>query len=315
MLEIPLREGAPPCCVSPSSVRDPAGSTPRRASSSRAGSRTCGSTSWTGCPARTGWCATAWRPTTRRSSRCRTICARAGARAGAVPRQRRGGPATGCRPPGCGSCTTRWCTAWAPPPTGTLGVPGEELPRQPLGDRVRVLVQRASGRRRRRLRARRAVGRRHRRRATSRWTWPGCWPAARTSCAPPTCPQAALGALAASRVRDIHMVGRRGPSQAQVHHQGAARAGRAARTRTCSSDPAELALDPGVRGPVRRCPPRPARAMWRCCAAGPRARRGARHPRAIRLRFFLRPVELLGDGGRGRARSASSGPRRTAPAG
>ena len=38
------------------------------------------------------------------------------------------GPRTGCRPPGCGSCTTRSCTAWAPPPTAGSAFPGEELP-------------------------------------------------------------------------------------------------------------------------------------------------------------------------------------------
>ena len=62
----------------------------------------------------------------------------------------------------------------------------------------------------------------------------------------------------------------------------------------------------------RRCPPRSA-ATSRCCAAGPGARRRAA-PRRIRLRFFLRPVELLAErrpGGRGALRADG---RRTARA-
>ena len=75
MLEAPLREGAQLCFASPSSDRDPAGSTPRRISSSRVRSRMCGCTYWTGSPAPTDSCATGSRPTTRRSSHCRTTSA------------------------------------------------------------------------------------------------------------------------------------------------------------------------------------------------------------------------------------------------
>ena len=166
--------------VSPSSDRGPAGCyTAQSLVQQRL--PTCRSTSWTGCPARTGWCATAWRPTTRRSSRCRTICARSWSTSGSAS-------SAMCRwaRRAAGAARLRelyhavvYCVGAAT--DRRLGIPGRGSAGQLVGDRVRLLVQRPSGRRGRRLRARRALRRGHRRRATSPWTWPGCWPAARRS--------------------------------------------------------------------------------------------------------------------------------------
>ncbi|MFJ9541164.1 FAD-dependent oxidoreductase [Streptomyces sp. NPDC101225] len=111
---------------------------------------------------------------------------------------------------------------------------------------------------------------------------------------PTDMPQAALRALAASRVGDIHMVGRRGPSQARFTTKELRELGGLPGAGLLV-DPAELALDPGCADP---------------CALPAARRRNVEvlrgwarvppedAPRRIRLRFFLRPVELLADGGR-----------------
>ncbi|WAZ19791.1 FAD-dependent oxidoreductase [Streptomyces cinnabarinus] len=111
---------------------------------------------------------------------------------------------------------------------------------------------------------------------------------------PTDVPQAALTALAASRVTDIAMVGRRGPSQARFTTKELRELGSLPGT-DVTVDPAEAALDPA----------------WADASALPGAQRrnvdvlrtwsgtspnGA--PRRIRMRFFLRPVELLAEAGR-----------------
>ncbi|MEV6943198.1 FAD-dependent oxidoreductase [Streptomyces sp. NPDC051172] len=111
---------------------------------------------------------------------------------------------------------------------------------------------------------------------------------------PTDMPQAALSSLAASRVSDIHMVGRRGPSQARFTTKELRELGGLPDTEP-AVDPAELELDPGYVDPaalpaVQR---RNVDALRGWAEAPPQ---GA--PRRIRLRFFLRPVELLADGGR-----------------
>ncbi|MFI6206158.1 NADP oxidoreductase [Streptomyces sp. NPDC051041] len=107
-------------------------------------------------------------------------------------------------------------------------------------------------------------------------------------------PQAALTALAASRVADIHMVGRRGPSQARFTTKELRELGTLPDTDVVV-DPAELALDPDCADPAA-LPGTQRRNVevlrgWAGAPASGAARR-------IRLRFFLRPVELLADGGR-----------------
>ncbi|MFI1765851.1 FAD-dependent oxidoreductase [Streptomyces sp. NPDC020800] len=111
---------------------------------------------------------------------------------------------------------------------------------------------------------------------------------------PTDMPQAALDVLAASGVAEVHMVGRRGPSQARFTTKELRELGALPDTEV-SVDPGELALDPEYADPsalpaVQR---RNVEAL-RGWADGP-PRRTAR---TIRLRFFLRPVELLADGGR-----------------
>ncbi|MGY0022144.1 NADP oxidoreductase [Streptomyces sp. YJ-C3] len=112
--------------------------------------------------------------------------------------------------------------------------------------------------------------------------------------APTDMPQAALGTLGASEVRDVYMVGRRGPSQARFTTKELRELATLPETEIVL-DEAELALDPGYREPaalpaaVRRNVE-----VLRGWAALPR--RGA--ARRIHLRFFLRPVEITGDRGR-----------------
>ncbi|MFI2031521.1 FAD-dependent oxidoreductase [Streptomyces buecherae] len=117
-------------------------------------------------------------------------------------------------------------------------------------------------------------------------------------------PAGALTALGRSRVRDIHMVGRRGPSQAkfttkELRELGAL-PGASVRVR-----PEELALDPAFVDPSglpavnRRNVD-----VLRTWATQPPADR----PRRIHLRFFLRPVALLGHGSAPPADTGAAGP-------
>ncbi|MEU9137889.1 FAD-dependent oxidoreductase [Streptomyces sp. NPDC048404] len=111
---------------------------------------------------------------------------------------------------------------------------------------------------------------------------------------PTDIPEAALGALAASAITEISMVGRRGPSQARFTTKelrelgGLPEAG-------ISVDEAELALDPAYLDPsgLPAAQRRNVEVLRGWAAAAPQGR-----PRLIRPRFFLRPVELLADGGR-----------------
>lgn len=111
---------------------------------------------------------------------------------------------------------------------------------------------------------------------------------------PTDMPQAALGALAESQVREVHMVGRRGPSQARFTTKELRELGSLPDTEVVV-DPAELALDPayadtaGLPAAVRRNIE-----VMRGWAERPLL--GL--PRRIRLRFFLRPVAVTEAAGR-----------------
>ncbi|MFD3587842.1 FAD-dependent oxidoreductase [Streptomyces sp. NPDC058683] len=111
---------------------------------------------------------------------------------------------------------------------------------------------------------------------------------------PTDMPQAALTALAASRIREVHVVGRRGPSQARFTTKELRELGALPDTEV-RVDPDELALDPAYADPsaLPAAQRRNVEVLRGWDAAGAR---GA--GRRIWLRFFLRPVELLADGGR-----------------
>ncbi|MGW0911774.1 FAD-dependent oxidoreductase [Streptomyces sp. NPDC002784] len=111
---------------------------------------------------------------------------------------------------------------------------------------------------------------------------------------PTDMPQAALTALGASRVTEIAMVGRRGPSQARFTTKELRELGSLPDT-DVTVDPAEAALDPDWADPsaLSGAQRRNVEVLrgWAGTAAAGATRR-------ISVRFFLRPVELLADAGR-----------------
>ncbi|MEU0305307.1 FAD-dependent oxidoreductase [Streptomyces cyaneofuscatus] len=112
-------------------------------------------------------------------------------------------------------------------------------------------------------------------------------------------PRAALGALAGSRVREVHIAGRRGPSQARFTTKELRELGALPGARVVV-DPAELAMDPAYAAqeglPLPAVVRRNLDVLRGWSARGEPAAADA--ARRIRLRFFLRPVELLERGGR-----------------
>ncbi|MFF3985548.1 FAD-dependent oxidoreductase [Streptomyces sp. NPDC001797] len=111
---------------------------------------------------------------------------------------------------------------------------------------------------------------------------------------PTDMPQAALTALAASRIREVHVVGRRGPSQARFTTKELRELAGLPETGV-RVQPDDLALDPACADPSAL----PAAQRRNVEVLRGWAEAGARGAdRSIRLRFFLRPVELLDDGGR-----------------
>ncbi|MFI8357353.1 FAD-dependent oxidoreductase [Streptomyces cyaneofuscatus] len=112
-------------------------------------------------------------------------------------------------------------------------------------------------------------------------------------------PRAALGALAGSRVREVHIAGRRGPSQARFTTKELRELGALPGARVVV-DPAELAMDPAYAAqeglPLPAVVRRNLDVLRGWSALGEPAAADA--ARRIRLRFFLRPVELLERGGR-----------------
>ncbi|MGW4568271.1 FAD-dependent oxidoreductase [Streptomyces sp. NPDC004561] len=109
---------------------------------------------------------------------------------------------------------------------------------------------------------------------------------------PTDMPQAALDALSASGVGEVHMVGRRGPAQARFTTKELRELGALPDT-DVTVDPAELALDPADPDTLA-----PAQRRNLEVLRGWAARPPAGAARRIALRFFLRPVELLADEGR-----------------
>ncbi|MFD3774542.1 FAD-dependent oxidoreductase [Streptomyces sp. NPDC058612] len=111
--------------------------------------------------------------------------------------------------------------------------------------------------------------------------------------APTDMPQPALGALAESGVRAVAMVARRGPSQAKFTTKELRELGTLPGV-DARVEPAELALDPAYADPGAAAA-LPAVARRNVEALRGWAEGGATGaPRAITLRFYLRPSEVLG---------------------
>ncbi|MET8976694.1 FAD-dependent oxidoreductase [Streptomyces sp. NPDC004539] len=108
---------------------------------------------------------------------------------------------------------------------------------------------------------------------------------------PTDIPQSALDALAGSGVREVHMVGRRGPSQARFTTKELRELGGLPGVEV-GVDEGELALDPGYGDPsgLAAAQRRNVEVLrgWARAGAGGAGRR-------VRLRFFLRPVALVPD--------------------
>ncbi|MGW3493032.1 FAD-dependent oxidoreductase [Streptomyces sp. NPDC001020] len=115
-----------------------------------------------------------------------------------------------------------------------------------------------------------------------------------TELSPTDMPQAPLTALAASKVTEIHMVGRRGPSQARFTTKELRELDTLPDTDVVV-DEQELACDPAYVDPsgLPAAQRRNVEVLRGWAATPPRG-----GTRRIRLRFFLRPVELLADSGR-----------------
>lgn len=108
---------------------------------------------------------------------------------------------------------------------------------------------------------------------------------------PTDMPQPALGALGASGVREVRMMARRGPSQGKFTTKELRELGTLPGVDVLV-DPAELAIDPAYADPGAALPAVNRRnvEVLRGWAADPPQGGGRR----IALRFFLRPVEVLG---------------------
>lgn len=104
-------------------------------------------------------------------------------------------------------------------------------------------------------------------------------------------PDRALSALRASQVADVHMVGRRGPSQAKFTTKELRELGELPGADVLV-DAQELALDPAYQDPVGL--PAVARRNVEVLR-GWAKHTGRDRPRRIHLRFFLKPVEILGE--------------------
>ncbi|GAB2964853.1 FAD-dependent oxidoreductase [Streptomyces heilongjiangensis] len=111
---------------------------------------------------------------------------------------------------------------------------------------------------------------------------------------PTDMPQSALASLASSQVSRVHMVGRRGPSAARFTTKELRELGTLPDTQV-TVNPAELEMDPHYVDPsALPAAQRRNIEVLRGWATAPAP--GGRH--RVRLRFFLRPVELLADGDR-----------------
>ncbi|MFD6878526.1 MULTISPECIES: FAD-dependent oxidoreductase [unclassified Streptomyces] len=129
---------------------------------------------------------------------------------------------------------------------------------------------------------------------------------------PTDMPQPALGALAGSGVREVSMVARRGPSQGRFTTKELRELGTLPGV-GIRVDPAEAALDPAYGDPgAAAALPAVARRNVEVLRGWTGPGSGAGESRRLTLRFYLRPVEVLG-GTDGRVRALRF--ERTAPDG
>lgn len=105
-------------------------------------------------------------------------------------------------------------------------------------------------------------------------------------------PAAVLEALDRSRVRDVHMVGRRGPAQAKFTPKELRELGELDNAEVIV-DPSEAALDESSAALAEK--QRQVRTNVEVLQGWARRGRTGK-PRRIHVRFWLRPVEILGDG-------------------
>ncbi|MFC0039831.1 FAD-dependent oxidoreductase [Actinomadura rayongensis] len=105
-------------------------------------------------------------------------------------------------------------------------------------------------------------------------------------------PQQVLDALAASRVRRVHLIGRRGPAQAKFTTKEARELGELPGA-GIHVDPADLALDPADAAHAER--DRKVRGNL-AVLAGWTGEPPADRPRRIDVRFWRAPVEIVGTG-------------------
>ncbi|MGW6689090.1 FAD-dependent oxidoreductase [Streptomyces sp. NPDC054961] len=116
--------------------------------------------------------------------------------------------------------------------------------------------------------------------------------------APTDMPHPALDALGESAVREVQMVARRGPSQGKFTTKELRELGTLPGVDVLT-DPAELAVDPAYADPgALPAVNRRNVEVLRGWAGGPAGGGTDGAARRIALRFFLRPVEVLGEGGR-----------------
>ncbi|MFF3397459.1 FAD-dependent oxidoreductase [Streptomyces sp. NPDC002659] len=114
---------------------------------------------------------------------------------------------------------------------------------------------------------------------------------------PTDVPQAALGALALSQVREVHMVGRRGPSQAKFTTKELRELGTLP-SADVLVEPDDLALDPAYEDASAAAALPAVNRRNLDVVRGWAVEPSPGRERHIHLRFFLRPVELLERTGR-----------------
>ena len=188
-----------------------------------------------------------------------------------------------------------------------LDIPGEDLPGSLVGHRVRRLVQRPPGLPGAAVRPERRTRGRDRQRQRRPRRRPDAGADTGRSSSPTDTTDPAIEAIGGATIRDIVVVGRRGPAQASWTTPELKELGELAGADVVV-DPAELELDAVSEASLEddtQCSSR----TWRSCAISPRASPTGK-PVTVRLRFLASPVALHGDEQRSsRSSSCATGSR------